>query len=455
MSLPKIVIAAMPYVNTPRPLAAPAVLKAALAKHGFDCVALDFNADVENKVSTHKFKFKFVDFFKNQRVHEEIIDELTLMIDYCVDEILSHNPTIVGLSLFCYSCQNFTSWLSAAIKQRNPKIKIVIGGPGLQVQSGTLTFGYPTKLKKLGLIDDFISGDGENSIVEYAKGNYDYPGINSNNWVPVANLNELPIPDYSDYRWYKYAQQSIPIIDSRGCVQSCEFCDVIAYWKKFQFLTAENIFSQMLHLMKKHQFNKFDFRSSISNGNLKEFKKLIKLLSDHNNDKNNFSTEKIIWNGSFIVRAAEQHDEEFWKLLKDSNPDRLFVGVESVVERVRIGLGKNFTNANLDHFLKMSQKYQIPVNLLCISGYPTETYEEFEFSKQWFRDHKEYANNSVSGVQLTPLGVLSGTELNKKINTAGFITAQSKQVNKYQELSNAITESGFRLLDYSLMERPD
>lgn len=455
MRLPKIVIAAVPYVNTPRPLAAPAVLKAALAKHGFDCVALDFNVDVENKVATHKFKFKFVDFFKSQRVHEEIIDELTLMIDHCVDEILSHNPTIVGLSLFCSSCQNFTSWLSAAIKQRDPKIKIVIGGPGLQVQSGAMTFDYPAKLKRLGLIDDFISGDGENSIVEYAKGNHDYPGINSNNWVPVDNLNALPTPDYSDYRWYKYAQPSIPIIDSRGCVQSCEFCDVIAYWKKFQFLTAENIFSQMLHLMKKHQLNKFDFRSSISNGNLKEFKKLIKLLSDHNNDQANFSSEKIIWDGSFIVRAAEQHNEEFWKLLKDSNPDKLFVGVESVVERVRIGLGKNFTNRDLDHFLTMAQKYQIPVNLLCISGYPTETYDEFELSKQWFRDHKQYANNSVSGVQLTPLGVLPGTELNQKINTEGFIVPQSKKVNKYQELINAITESGFRLLDYSLMERPD
>ena len=126
-----------------------------------------------------------------------------------------------------------------------------------------------------------------------------------------------------------------------------------------------------------------------------------------------------------------------------------------MVERVRMGLGKNFTNRDLDHFLKMSQKYQIPVNLLCISGYLTETYEEFELSKQWFRDRKEYVDNSVSGIQLTPLSVLPGTELNQKMNTAGFITAQSKKVNKYQELSDAITESGFRLVDYSLMERPD
>jgi hypothetical protein len=451
----KIVIAAVPYVNTPRPLAAPAVLKSALSKHGFDCVALDLNVDIENKIANHKFKFKFVNFFKNQTIAEEIVDELALMIDHCVEEILSHAPTIVGLSLFCHSCQNFTTWLCASIRQRNPSIKIVIGGPGLQVQSGAMLFDYPTKLKRLGLIDDFISGDGENSIVEYVKGNYDYPGINSANWAPVNNLNDLPIPDYSDYKWYRYKQQAIPIIDSRGCVQSCEFCDVIAYWKKFQFLTAENIFSQMMYLMKKYQFNKFDFRSSISNGNLKEFKKLIKLLSDHNNNKNHFPAEKIIWDGSFIIRGAEQHNEEFWQLLKDSNPDRLFVGVESVVERVRIGLGKNFTNADLDHFLKMSQKYQIPVNLLCISGYPTETDEEYELSKQWFYAHKDYADNSVAEVQLTSIGILPGTQLKDKVDNGEFSNLKYKKVNKYQELCQSITDSGFTLSAYNLMDRPD
>lgn len=449
---PTIVIAAVPYVNTPRPLVAPAVLKASLVRHGFDCTALDLNAEIENKISTHLFKDKFVNFFKNQQVDDAIVDDLTLMINHCAEEILCHNPTIIGLSLFCYSCQTFTSWLCAAIRQKNSSVKIVIGGPGIQIQSGAMLFDYPSKLKRLGLIDDFIVGDGENSIVEYVKGNYSYPGINSSHWNPVDDFNNLPTPDYSDYRWYRYAQQSIPIIDSRGCVQNCEFCDVIAYWKKFQFLTADNIFSQMLELMKKHQFSKFDFRSSISNGNLKEFKKLITLIGNHNKKENLFSSEVITWDGSFIIRSAQQHNEEFWKLLKDSNPDRLFVGVESVVERVRIGLGKNFTNADLDYFLDMTQKYQIPVNLLCIAGYPTETDDEFEMSKQWFRDRSQYANNSVVGIQVSAISVLPGTQLEKN---ASNTTPSDKIKKKWAELRHVITESGFRLNSYDLMDRLD
>lgn len=451
----KVVIAAVPYVNTPRPLAAPGVLKASLNKHGINCVALDLNVDIENKIRNLPTKSLFVDFFDHQVIHEEITQELSLMIHYCADEILNHQPTIIALSLFCYSCQHFTSWLCAAIRQKSPNVRIVIGGPGLQVMSGAMVFDYPAKLKRKGLINDYISGDGENSLIEYINENYDYPGINSPSWTPVENLNTLPIPDYSDYKWYRYDQQSIPIIDSRGCVQNCEFCDVIAYWKKFQYLTAETIFAQMITLMNTYKFNKFDFRSSVSNGNLKEFKKLIELISNFNQEPTRFPTERITWDGSFIIRSSKTHNEEFWELLKSSNPDRLFVGVESVVERVRNALGKNFTNDDLDHFLEMTQKYEIPVNLLCIAAYPGETLEEYEFSKQWFRDRKHYANNSVAGVQLTLPGILPGTQLEKSIDIEEFNKLSDQRTQQHRALSMTVMENGFNLLDYNLLDRPD
>jgi hypothetical protein len=447
----KVVVAAVPYVNTGRPLAAPAVLKASLIHNNIDCVALDLNNDIENKIQNSPNKKLFVDFFDKQIIHEKITYDLALMINFCADEILLNNPTIVALSLFCYTCQIFTSWLSAALKQRSPGIKIVIGGPGIQVMSGAMIFNYPEKLKRLGLIDDYITGDGEISLVEYVKGNLEYPGINSSNWKPIENLNSMPIPDYSDYRWFRYSEQSIPIIDSRGCVQSCEFCDVIAFWKKFQYLTAESIFQQMLTQIKKYKFSRFDFRSSISNGNLKEFKKLLQLISNYNKE-NYFASERIMWDGSFIIRPKSQHDEEFFQLIKDSNPDRLFVGVESVVERVRIGLGKHFSNDDLDHFLSMTQKYEIPVNLLLIVAYPTETVEDYEFSKQWFREHSRYANNSVMHVQLSDPQILPGSELIKNIDTDEFNLTKFQRKAYHNELQKVIIDSGFVIQNYTLLD---
>jgi radical SAM superfamily enzyme YgiQ (UPF0313 family) len=212
----------------------------------------------------------------------------------------------------------------------------------------------------------------------------------------------------------------------------------------------------MMSLKQQHKFVKFDFRSSISNGNLKEFKKLMKLLSDYNSRADIFPTERIIWDGSFIVRPARNHDENFWQQVKQSNPDRLFVGVESVVERVRVGLGKNFTNQDLDHFLQITQKYQIPVNLLCISGYPGETDEEFEQSKEWFRSHKHFIGNSVEGVQIAVAAVLPGTKLKDRITSEENQHLMLQARKKHQELRQVVfDECGFTNLDYDLMDRPD
>lgn len=446
-----VVIAAVPYIDTMRPMAAPAVLKASLSKVGIKSTALDLNVDIERRINQHPYKNLFIDFFTNQTISKEIIDELDEMINYCANEILQHNPSIVALSLFCYHCQHFTAWLCAALRQKSPDIKIVIGGPGIQVFSGAMVFDYPGKLKRLGFIDDYITGDGELSFVEYVKGNTNYPGINSSNWQPVEDLNLMPIPDYSDYKWFKYGNKCIPIIDSRGCVQDCEFCDVIAFWKKFQFLSAENIFNQMLYLMKQHQFSRFDFRSSVSNGNFKEFKKLLQLISDWNHDVSRFPSEKIIWDGSFIVRSSKTFNDEFWELLKKSNPERLFVGVESVVEHVRIGLGKKFTNDDLDYFLAKTQQYEIPIDLLLIAGYPSENINDYEFSKNWFRQRKHFANNTVMGVQVTSPGILPGTKLETTIDIKNFNNLAQQRIDHRTELIRVITEEcGFSLNPYEL-----
>ena len=130
--------------------------------------------------------------------------------------------------------------------------------------------------------------------------------------------------------------------------------------------------------------------------------------------------------------------------------------MESVVERVRIGLGKNFSNADLDHFLTMTQLYQIPVNLMCISGYPGETDEEFEQSKQWFRSRKHFIGNSVEGVQIASASVLPGTKLEARMTPEKNQQLVSQVRKKDQELRQVVfDECGFSNLTYDLMDRPD
>jgi len=49
-----IVILSVPFVDSPAPVAAPAVLKSVVEKHGFSCLAVDCNSPVYQKVNQHK-----------------------------------------------------------------------------------------------------------------------------------------------------------------------------------------------------------------------------------------------------------------------------------------------------------------------------------------------------------------------------------------------------------------
>lgn len=407
---PEVVICAVPYVVTVDPIMAPAVLKANLKQANIESVAIDINIEIVNMISGHAQKEKILDFFFSQIIHPEVIDDIVKIIDYCSDRIISYRAPIIALSLLTYSCQIFTRWLCLAIRQKY-HCKIIIGGSGIKNFVASEELEFCKQCKKLGLIDDFISGDGEISFVKYCKGELDFPGINSWQWTKIPDLNCLPVPDYTDYDFDAYKTKMIPICDSKGCVRNCEFCDIIEYWTKFQFRSAENIFSEMLSQIKTYGIKHFSFRNSLTNGNLKEFKRLLDLICQYN--YNQLPSEQISWHGFFIVRQASQHSEDMWQKLKASNAS-LFLGIESVIPRVRHGMGKSFENEDIDYHLEMGRKYQVPLELLMIIGYPTETLEDYETTKQWFKNKKEFANNSVCFVNLSLASILPGTQLARK-----------------------------------------
>ena len=140
----------------------------------------------------------------------------------------------------------------------------------------------------------------------------------------------------------------------------------------------------------------------------------------------------------------------------------LSLGVESVVERVRNKLGKNFCNEDIDWHLEMAQKYNVRIILMIITGYPTETKEDWEYTKQWFKDRAHYAK-TIARLFLTPIGILSGTGLERnfhsldliKIPTSASYTVWETKTISYSErmaynadLNSLCSEIGFNLDAY-------
>jgi radical SAM superfamily enzyme YgiQ (UPF0313 family) len=406
-----IVFAAVPHTNTNEPTMAPALLKSIAVKHGYSSIALDLNIEIINILKHHKKESELVDFFIFAKENPELADDVAELIDYSAKRILSYQPKIIGLSLLTYRSQIFTLWLSIKLKMLAPETPIIIGGPGIKNFLISTDNNFCEYAKSLGLIDHYITGDGELSLVEFLNGNLDYPGINSENWIQPTELDQFPYPDYTDYNFDQYTQKVVPVTDSRGCVRACEFCDVIEHWKKYVYRSAESVFDEMLYQIARHGMLDFTMRNSLTNGNMKEFKKFLDLVGAYNQARP--SNQQIYWQGYFIIREKNQHPEEFFQKIKASNGS-LWLGVESVIEHVRRGMGKNFSNESIDYHLEMTQKYQIPVTLLVMTGNPTETLDDYEFTKQWFRDRYRYAGNSVEDVNLSLASILPGTEWDRK-----------------------------------------
>lgn len=415
-----IVIASVPGVFTQQPSLAPAVLKASVKAAGFNVVGIDLNIEVINKINNSIKRSSLEKFIKSQEIESGTEQHIGDLIEYCTQRLLSYRPKVIGLCLLTQDNQFFTAWLCYHLKFVAPEVKIIIGGSGIKNFIAESRIGFGELLKGRGLIDAYINGDGEYSIVEYIKGNLDYPGINSGQWLPIENLNELPCPDFDDYDFAQYSNCGIPLCDSRGCVRTCEFCDIIEHWKRYQYRSAENIFGEILHQIDRYNITKFFFYNSLTNGNMKEFKKLLDLISEYNE---HHLDRQISWVGYFIVRNKQQHPEELWQKIKKSN-GYLQLGIESVVEPVRIALGKNFSNQDIDFHLEMAKKYQIGVTLLLIVGYPTETAADFEFTLNWFQHRKDYFKTPIDSVVLSLAAILPNTKLDKKQHDYGIIKGE-------------------------------
>lgn len=414
-----IVLVSVPYTDTVAPIMAPAALKGAVIANGYSCAAFDLNAVVVDYLKDHHSKLEFFEFFYFERVISNIEQDIIKLFDLMVDRIMEHNPKTVALSLLHYQCQTSCKWLCFRLKQRYPFVSIVIGGTGITGQLVSNDQSYCEYLKDCGLIDHYIHGDGEISLLELLKGNLSYPGIDSLDWQEIQDLNNLEYPNYDDYNFSLYESAFIGILGSRGCVRQCTFCDVHEHWTKFRWRSGESIFNEMLHQNKKYGTRFFKFQDSLVNGNVKEYTTLIKLLAKHNvsNPDNSF-----YWSSYFIFRPAAHMSEELWRLTAQSGAYILSVGVESLVDKNRHHIKKKFNNNDLEFALAMAKKYGIKIFFILIVGYVTETDQDHQDTLQWVRDHMHYAGDPIYQLSVGgTLAILPNTWLDRNQKNLGVI----------------------------------
>ena len=400
------VICSVPRMNMLYPPPAPAVLKSILTANNFKCQTRDFVSDFYYTFKDHPDWTKIDNWnalpnYNDPKI-EKIISEKA---EQWATELLGYKSRWIGISIFSYESHKIGKLLAEKIKIQDSSQKIFMGGQGVT----NVNNNYPETLQEQGLVDAYITGEGEVSVVEFAKNNLDHPGINKKNFIRVekAVIDHLPSPDYSDYdlslygknnlgvygdlndrkNVYAETQNTLPITGSRGCVRKCSYCDIPYLYPKFTHRGGFEVASEIIEKTKRNGVRKFHFTDSLINGSMKEFRIMCETLAKHNTDTQN----NIAWSGQFIFRPKGQHTAEDWKLAARAGASVFEVGIESASDDLRFAMGKKFTTDDIAYELEHCSKNKISVFPLMIVGYPTETEKHYQEYTEFFKRFHPYA----------------------------------------------------------------
>lgn len=400
-----IAIISVPGVARNLPQAAPALLKASVNQAGFTCTTVDLNLKFYQQVTETNEHDSLQSYFSTG-INTQMQPLAVELIKVWAQDIIKLNPKFVGISVFTYQNRVATQLLCEELRKIS-NVKIVLGGQGLSDGGIEGKSKFARELQEKNIIDYWIRSEGEVSLIELLKGNIDYPGINSDTFKQIDDLDAIPFPDYSDYDLDLYEIKALPVTGSRGCVRSCSFCDIHEHWK-YRFRTGAKMAEEILYLSQKHDVQYFTFSDSLINGSLKEFKNFTRILADYNET----ADKKISWSSQFIVRSPGQVNEQYWQDIAKSGGKHLSIGVETGSDQVRLHMNKKFTNADLDYTMQMLDKYNITCQFLILIGYPTETDQDFQDTLDMFTKYQSMAQRIITNVAIGgTLGILPGTPL--------------------------------------------
>ena len=307
----------------------------------------------------------------HKRIHEHLEP---LLYEY-LDKVVEENPTVVGFTI--YDCNlEPVKWFATELRKRLPNVIIIAGGGMFNTSTYIGNIRGSSGYGLAEYFDYMVSGEGEQLILDLMNKIENNPTRpETGQWIvqPVKqriDLDMLPIPDYEDIDLNLYERPGMVAMElSRGCIAKCTFCDETHYWK-YRDRLAGRVMDEIMYLWDKG-IRTFWFIDSLVNGNLKEFRAILKGIIAAGLPQEGFQ-----WFGQ--ARVHKNMDREFFKDIADSGGRDCFMfGVESGSNKVLVDMQKGITAQQIEQNFTDAAHWNIWSNVMLIPGFPTERPQEF------------------------------------------------------------------------------
>jgi organic radical activating enzyme len=332
--------------------------------------------------------------------HEEIYK----IFEYICFYIDKAKPRFFGFSTIDGNI-DATLALSKLVKEKYPKLKVMIGGNGVQMMKGGLAPSNNYDIDHYHWLDYIVRGDGEHTLTELVNSDESPESLmkiqgliwkdriekinedtiqvywNVNFKRTETSMDILPYPDYSDLRdnyYYKKSYgDSTPLLLSRGCPYRCTFCSVPTFVPLFRYRPLENVIEEMEHWVKRRK-RSFFCHDSIVNGDPVWLKNFCETIINKG-----WGDGYVKWGGNFRLQKP-MRDIETLKLYNKAGAEWMISGLESASEPVLKHMKKygsmRGTREIFENIREVNKNNKRPIKVMLqlIIGYLNESDEDFQ-----------------------------------------------------------------------------
>jgi len=229
-------------------------------------------------------------------------------------------------------------------------------------------------------------------------------GTRSQTAPPLRNLNDTPVPDYTDFPWDRYPVRIVPLMTGRGCQwDKCVFCsDVIsASGRTFRTRSVETVLLEMQEQARRHSTSNFLFLDLKLNSYPEMIRGIAAEIQSY--------VQGAEWVGTVHVDLRKDNGLSRTDLSAavKSGMRRVSFGLESGSQRMLDLMRKGSSVEANSEFIRNAHDVGLSTRCTMFAGFPGETAEDMEATADFLERHSRYLDrvrfNEFSLLQDTPI----------------------------------------------------
>ena len=292
-------------------------------------------------------------------------------------EYLDQDPVCVAITTTFYVVNMPVNEMVEFIREHNPKVKIVVGGPLIANHARNYQGdGFQEALSDMGADIYVVEGQGEETlcqIVECLKNTGDLNGVPNIVFFEHGQLKRtLPRPennslDENFIDWTRFSAggdlgHTLQTRTARSCAFKCSFCNYPTRAGALTLASLDTVEKELDSMRSAGGVENVVFIDDTFNVPLPRFKNICRLMIEKNYGFNWFS----------YFRCSNSDDEAF-DLMAESGCKGVFLGIESGSPTILKNMAKFATPERYANGIEMLRKRDILTFGSFIVGFPGET----------------------------------------------------------------------------------